>query len=96
MKAVVEQTGLARYGELESFSWDSKRNELSCKLMLKGEINSLDISLNLEKNALGHLVIYKAETSREWLSLLLKDLIENSLVIELPEKISKYLKFIGL
>lgn len=96
MKAVVEKTGLSRYGEMSSFAWNSKTSELNCELMLKGEVNAVQLCLKLEKNAANQLVIFGASASREWLDLLLRDLLARPLEVDLPPKVSKHLRFIGL
>ena len=96
MKAVVEKTGLSRYGEMSVFSWSSKTSELNCELLLKGEVNPIELCLKLEKNAANQLVVFGASASREWLNLLLDDLVEKPLELDLPDKVAKHLRFIGL
>lgn len=96
MKAVVEKTGLYKYGEMNAFSWNSKTSELNCELLLKGEVNSIHLCFKLEKNAANQLVMFGASASREWLNLLLNDLVKNPLELDLPDKITKHLRFIGL
>ena len=96
MKAIVEKTGLSRYGEMSTFSWNSKLSELRCELLLKGEVSAVQLCLKLEKNAAGQLVVFGSTASREWLDLLLDDIIAGSLEIDLPVKVAKHLRFIGL
>lgn len=96
MKSAVEKTGLSRYGEMSTFSWNSKTSELSCELMLKGEVNAVNLCLKLEKNEANQLVVFGASSSREWLNLLLGDLVAKPLEVDLPPKVSKHLRFIGL
>ncbi len=96
MKAVVDKTGLSRYGEMNSFSWSSKTSELNCELLLQGEVSAVHLCLKLERNAANQLVIFGASASREWLNLLLADLLIKPLEIDLPAKVSKHLRFIGL
>ena len=65
------------YGEVLNIEIDTDKNSLKLDVLLKGEKESLKVSIGsytLEQNS---IVISDIQTSREWLNTLSKEYLEN-------------------
>jgi len=65
------------YGEVLNIEIDTQQNRLEVEVLLKGEKESLKVSIGkylLEENK---ITISKISTSREWLNTLSKEYLEN-------------------
>lgn len=83
------QKKLERYGRLMEFKLDSRQNTASLKLLLKGETDPVSVwveEYRVLENAAGNSVVVKrARASREWITLLMEDVLLGK-CFPIPEK----------
>ena len=65
------------YGEVLDIEIDTKQNKLELEVLLKGEIESLKISIGQYTLQDNKIIISQISTSREWLNTLSKEYLEN-------------------
>jgi hypothetical protein len=91
------RTRLEPYGSVSAFSLDSKRNHASLTILLKGETEPVTLEIQeyaLTADAEGqYLVVKQAATSREWLTVLVQDLLVGRR-LPIPEKYAAYAKLL--
>lgn len=73
---------ISRYGELLTFSINSKEKNITAQILLTGENDPIDIIISayhlVEENDRLHLLIDAASCSREWLNNLIDDFVIGS------------------
>lgn len=75
-QVLINKFGMARYGTLTSLALDSRNKTLRMSLMLKGEMQPIDLEARYRvENEPGgkRLVIESAECSREWATYAFND-----------------------
>ena len=86
---------LQRYGSLLDLDINPNLKQIRIKFLPKGEDDSVTISIEdykiINDNSKYFFKARKADTSREWLSILLEELIVKK-NIEIPEKYYSYIK----
>ena len=97
---VVEKmlrTRLEPYGCVSAFSLDSKNNRAALTILLKGETQPVTLDIReyvFAADAQGaYLVVKQAITSREWLTVLVQDLLIGRR-LPIPDKYAAYAKLL--
>lgn len=78
---------IARYGEVEELSIDSKRGRIDTRVRLNGEVNSIGVTIEryqiVEANGKKYLEVFDSTATRPWLQAVMRDHLHGRR-IELP------------
>jgi len=98
---IIIQHYIKSYGEVTALSIDDSTKEIKATLLLKGELQTLDVRIigyNFIKiDGKGYMTFLKISTSREWLNLVLQDHPPKELKerkVEIPPAAAIILKFV--
>ncbi len=88
---------LEDYGEMLNFNIDTAEKKINLTIDLKGEEKPLEVKVNkfevLNKNGDTFIIVKDAETSKEWMTVLVKQYFLNK-EIKVPGKMEPLLKVI--
>lgn len=91
-KILINQ--LEKYGRVNDFKIDSKNKKFKLNITLKGETDPLEILIDkyeiINQNDYDILKISKISTSKEWMNILIEEMIKEK-EIKIPGKYSKIL-----
>lgn len=88
---------ISRYGEIDDFQIDSDNHRILMKIILKGEVEPILLTINryelINIDEKDYLLIREISSSREWINLAAEDFLIDK-EFEIPEKFSRIFKII--
>lgn len=95
----ILQSKIEPYGTMTTLNIDSKSRSINLSLNLKGEAAPIEFQIHeyevVERDGMAFIRIGQIETSREWISQLIRDYLpEDRRTIPIPGSIAKAVKLV--